>query len=445
MKTALENPGLRIFKERFSERLPGEEKETSWLYARRRAAHERFKSLGFPTRKHESWKYMDLAPILSAAFAVPDSLKAQVLHEKDIRPFLISETEATRIVFVNGVYSSGLSLKAGLPEGVRVESLSESLGRKEEFLKPHFSFSLENEQNPFALINTANFKDGVLLYLPKDTLLVSPIHILFLTLEEKDAQVYQPRVLVVAEEGVRFKMVENHVSLGKQKNFVNGVTEVCLEEGAKLGFTQIQRGGLTDFHFSTNRFRLKKDARLDFIDFSEGSAVRRNDNAVYFDGEHSFASLKGLSVLNGNSQIFDHVSVYHNAPNCVSNQVYKNILADSARSEFNSLVSVKKGASGSNSNQMNRNLLLSDLAQSFSRPQLRIDTDDVSCVHGATVGQLQKDELFYLRSRGFSKALAKFVLTYGFAEEILTDIQDMRLRKALETLVEEKLKAVIGG
>ena len=382
-------------------------------------AFHRFEELGFPTRKLEAWKYLPLEQILNARFAL--------------------STDA---------YESMIKISGheNLPKGVIVEDLGKAIESAPELVRPYLAAGAQNEPNAFVSINTFAFKQGVFLYIPDGVTLSEPIHLLIgQSGGSPQPQVFYPRILVVAGEQTSFSVIADYVGFGNEKFFSNTVAEIYLGKGAALDFLQFQREPSEVFQFVTNRFFLKTDSSLNVRQFVRGGSVTRNENEVRFSGPRGQATLKGLSVLSGQSQVYQHAVVRHDVGDCSSRQFYKNILADQSKSEFNSLVFVEQEAKGSHSQQLNRNLLMSDAAEAFSRPQLQINTDDVQCTHGATVGQIEKDELFYLRSRGLSEKEARFVLTYGFAHEFVEEIASPLLRAQMEKLVSEELKRVIHG
>ncbi len=333
----------------------------------------------------------------------------------DLKLFDLPGIKQHRLVFLNGVYSENDSRINGLPPGVVLEALSK--GR------------------------------GLALSIPDKVIVEELVHMLFFSINAGNAArplSFSTDILIRAGASTRLKMVVDELSLGEARTESERTFETRLAPGACVNFYQIQRGG-KGTSVSTNRFYLKQHSDLEFFNFVQGGDVTRSDNEVHFEGEHGFCSLKGLAVLDGASQVVNRIKAYHKVPRCISRQFYKNILSDKSKSEFNSLVHVLKGALKSDSQQLNKNILLSDEAQARVQPQLRIDADDVACTHGATVGQLEKDELFYLTSRGLSKEVARFLLTYGFAEEILEGVEPAVLREELETLVKNGLQKASGN
>ena len=327
----------------------------------------------------------------------------------------LSGIKQRRVVFVDGVYSKELS-KAGVwPSGVALDILSSG--------------------------------KSVSLSIPDKVVVEELVHILFLTSEagqKKEPLSYSSDILIHAGASTRLKIILNDLSTGDRRYESKKNIETRLAPGACVSFYEVKRGG-EGTSVSTKRFYLKRHSDLDFFEFAEGGDVTRSECEVHFEEEHGFCSLKGLAILDGRSQVSNRITAFHKVPHCISRQFYKNVLAGKSKTEFNSLVEVVKGALKSDSRQLNKNILLSDEAQAKTGPKLKIDADDVSCTHGATVGQLEKDELFYLTSRGLSKEFARFLLVYGFAEEVLEGMEPAGLKEELEALVNERLKTIMGG
>jgi len=426
------------YRERFAGDPPKESVVWPWLGQIRQEAYERFQAIGFPTKGLEGWKYISLDPIMSASFVLAGGKSSQAAVS-------FKSQEENRLVFVDGVYSEEYSSTGFLPHGVFLGRLAENIEFTPDIVRPYLEQRLETETNAFSLINMFSFKDGAFIYVPKNISIDKPLNLFFVTSPTADApQLFYPRILIVLGDRASAEVVAHFIGGASGKYFNNSDADIHLGEGAKLDYSYIQRESKGAFGFLSNRYTLKKESALNVLSFSEGGLLVRNENQVAFTGEYASASLKGLSVLSGESQTFHHAVVEHAVPHCTSRQFYKAILTDKSKSEFNSLVHVHRGAEKSDSNQLNKNLLLSDFAQSYSRPQLKIEADDVACTHGATVGQLEKEELFYLRSRGFSEKLARFVLTYGFAEEILEAFKPESLKTGLEALVSRELQRVTG-
>ncbi len=426
---------MRPYREQLESTLVEKENGSlGWLTKLRQAAYRRFQEQGFPTRKLEAWKYLPLDLILNARFAEND---------ESVIPAQAGIKFDSRFSAGGGPAFGG---RGNDKNGVILEDLDRAIESRPDLVQPYLAPSAESEPNAFVSINTFSFKQGVFLFIPDGVTLPEPIHLLIgQSGPSPEPQAFHPRILVVAGADAHFSLIMDYVGFQNEKFLSNTVAEIYLGDGSSLEFLQFQREPNEVFQFVTNRFFLKKESVLRVRQFVRGGAVTRNENEVCFLGARAEATLKGLSVLSGESQVYQHAVVRHEVGDCTSRQFYKNILADASKSEFNSLVAVEKDAAGSHSQQLNRNLLMSDFAQAFSRPQLRINADDVQCTHGATVGQIEKDELFYLRSRGLSEKEARFVLTYGFAHEFVEEITSPLLRSQMEKLVSEELERVIKG
>ncbi len=431
------------FKDSFAPLAFARNGKTDWLQELRQRAHRRFAEAGFPDRRSEDWKYILLDPLLKSHFAPAVAAELRPNEQKEAARFFLSDNEKNRLVFVNGVYSKKFStLEPG--SKVWVEDLAGALRSDPEGLRPYLARGLESETNAFALINTFSFTDGAVIRVPDGVTLESPLHLLFLNIDGDSPEVTYPRVLITLGRASTAHVVLNCAGMTPASHFSNLVSEAFLGEGSQLDYSLIQRDTKA-FQFFTGRFYQEKDSVLKFAAITRDGALTRNEARVYFRGENAEASLKGLAVLKGDAQAYHHVTVEHASPHCRSDQFYKNILADSARSEFNSLVYVHPGAQKSDSRQLNKNLLLSDAAQGFSRPQLKILNDDVACAHGSATGQLDENELFYLRSRGLSKETAGTLLVYGFGQEILRFLSEPRLREQLEAALREDLAVLVKG
>ena len=281
-----------------------------------------------------------------------------------------------------------------------------------------------------------NGEEGIQIVVPDLAVVDQPIH---LKLEHP----FVKRLRVKAGRSTRLNLILDEHAADGVIDESRLDSEFTLASGACVKVIHIRRGGAKAKRSSKNLYHLGNHSDLEVFTFVNEGALTLSDHVAEFEGEHAFASFKGLSVLKGNSMVQDRLIADHSAAHGTSRQFYKNILAGSARSEFNSLVAVKTGAIKSDSRQLNKNLLLSENARAEARPELRIDADDVSCAHGAAVGRIDKDELFYLRSRGLSESLARYVMTLGFAEEMLTDLEPAGIREELRALVKLRLREAL--
>ncbi len=403
--------------------------EPAWLAECRQRAFERFKSLGLPTRKMEAWKYMSLEPVFQMrAAAAPKAVDKKWLNS------LPGKKSGNLFVFLNGVYSPEES--SAEKSGVQWISL------KAERTKPA-SLEFELETNPFNAVNAFSFDDAFLLRVPKDTRLEAPVRFLFASQGDSEASpVSYPRIFIEAGAGSKSEIVLEFADADTGRYFMDAVVDFRLEANASVSVSQAQMGGRDGILLLTSAVRQADGSALEWTAFSHGSCQVRNEITVNLEGKQASCDLHGLALLDGKSQIFHHAFVHHIAPHCMSRQAFKNIMTGETVAEFDSLVHVRRGANQSDSRQMDRNLLLSRKARAFSRPQLMIGADDVKANHGAATGKLEKDEMFYLRSRGLSEKTARFLMTYGFAEEVLQEMGDAELRERLEDFVRGKVEAL---
>ena len=405
-----------------------------WLSAVRRAAFDRFSQKGFPTREWESWRYMNLQPLLESSFKVPEETDADLLA-----PSFRGLGEGTQHrVFLNGAPVPALSGDLQASEGLEFLPLLEGLqkyGGEQRVMEA----SLDKEENPFELLNRAFFTGGAWVRAAKDTS-HEPLHLWFL---QGPHAVVMPRVRIHVEAGARLTVViHSEEAEASAPSLLNLSLEVSLGHDASLEMVQAHRGSEKSFVFSTLRVSQEAGSRFVQAVYHRGGNLARTDARVELQGAGAFAELNGLGLLTGASQLYQEVVVHHRVPHTASRQFYKSILAGTAQSEFNSLSHVHSGAVKSEANQLNRNLLLSETARAYSRPKLKIYTDDVSASHGSANGQTQQQELFYLQSRGLDQKTARFVLTYGFAEEVLEKISDPGVRAALEADSRRMLEGV---
>ncbi|MDP3919703.1 MAG: Fe-S cluster assembly protein SufD [Candidatus Omnitrophota bacterium] len=416
--------------------------DPEWLSGMRERSCERFRAVGFPTRKWEGWKYIPLEFVLKKEFepiAGEDSGGA----EDDLTPFLLSKETSARLVFINGKPSEGHSEKRDLPKGVILENLPKAIREHEDLLKKFWADATPEDANGFAAVNTYSFSDGVFFYVPRGTVMEMPVQLLFASTPGPSAPVFYPRLLLVLEEGAEVSIVFDSVSIRKAASLMNAVADIVIGKKAKLRWVQVQRKQPYDFELLMTRCRLAEDSTFDAVSFASGGALTRSETHLDLDGDRSACSMRDLSVLDGASQIFGHATVRHRARDCRSRQLTKNILAGSARSEFNSLVHVVEGVRGSNSNQLNRNLLMSADARAYSRPQLKIDADEVQATHGSATGQLEPGEIFYLRSRGLSEHAARLALMRGFAGEVVENVEPASLKVNLLDSVDRILQGFV--
>lgn len=418
-----------------------------WLSALRKNALERFHTLGYPTRRLEAWKYLDLRPILKTAFTPYPQTQAQPITPAQVQTNFIAPVENStpvRLVFVNGVYAAELSAPpVGLAEAVVIAPLSQVLNTEAEWLSPYLAPALSDETDAFAALNAALFSDGTCVRIPKSVELKQPIQLLFLTTGDSvSSRAAYTRSVIVVEEHARASVLIQHLSLNEssKETFNNPVVEIAAAPHSHLDVTFVQAENQSAFNLAATRARLQHDSTVQLNTFTVNGHTSRHQMTVWFLGEHANCHLNGLAVLNNQTQAFNNVRLEHIFPHCASSQLFKGILEDQVRSEFDGTIVVHRNAVGTDAQQLNKNLVLSNEARVYARPQLLIDTDDVKCSHGATVGQLEDEELFYLLSRGLSPDTAQSLLTYGFAEDVIEKIAHPQIRQAVDPLILKHLK-----
>jgi Fe-S cluster assembly protein SufD len=415
----------------------------AWVHDVRKAALARFAALGFPTTRDEDWRFTSVEPIARTPFREP---RAGGLDGNAARyeGFLIPALKAARIVLVNGRFSRELSSLHPLPEGVEVVSLAEALrrapkgsrdGSSPEAIERHLTRHAVWADRAFAALNTAFIEDGALVRIPDGVVARQPIHIVHLSTARGEPTASHPRTLIVAGRSSQASVLETHAGLDGEVYLSNAVTEISVGENAVLQHVKIEDEGRDAFHIATLAVHLERNAVFTSRSISWGGAIVRNDLDAVLDGEGIDGRFFGLYVAGGRQLIDNHTRIEHAQPHCGSREVYKGILGGSSRAVFNGKILVRPGAQKTDAKQSNKNILLSADAQVDTKPELEIYADDVKCTHGATIGHLDEEALFYCRSRGVEEASARNLLTYAFASEILAGIEAEPVR----TLLEEKL------
>jgi Fe-S cluster assembly protein SufD len=427
-----------IYATQFSEivdRLPG--RGLDWLQRLRKNAIERFDQLGFPTTRLEEWKYTNVAPLGRLTFrpalkqskaAVPDSLHSQ-----------LDLFSGPRLVFVNGMLDGDLSLTKDNDCGLQLNSLGESLGNSNQSsrLEGYLGRYADASNHAFVAWNTGFFGDGAYVVIPAGTTVAAPIHLVFVSTGADGPVAAYPRNLIVAGEGARVALVETFLSPPGAVHLTNAVTEIVAGANATIDYYKIQRESTESFHVATLTASLDRDASLTSHTFSFGAVLTRNDLNVALNGEGSQCTLDGLFLVDGHRLVDNHTVIDHRRPHGTSRELYKGILSGYAQGVFNGAIVVRKDAQKTDAVQHSKNLLLSEHAQINTKPQLEIRADDVRCAHGASIGQLDREAMFYLRTRGVDDRAARRILIRGFAAEILDRTRVPDIRRQLEVLLDE--------
>ena len=385
--------------------------------------------LAIPTTRDEEWRFTDLSSLVHIGFALPN--RASISFAQ-IESFILPEAVNSRLVFVDGTYAPDLSATDDLPEGVLVTNLSVAV----QFLPSLHNYLAKQQgaEEVFTALNTASLIDGAIVHVPKNQHVETPIQILFVSTAGV-ATIAHPRCLVIAESGSSLTLVEEFVSISDGGYFTNAVTEIAIAENAQVNHTRVQRESETAFHIGKTAVSQARDSRYSCSAISLGAKIARHNLEVYQTGEQTQTTLNGLTMINGEQVGDTHSKIAFTKPYGTSDQVQKCIVGDRAHAIFNGKVSVPQAAQLTNAAQLSRNLLLSPRARIDTKPQLEITADNVKCAHGATVSQLEDDEVFYLQSRGLNPEEARKLLTYAFAIEIINHIPVASLKANLTTII----------
>ncbi|MGH9477162.1 MAG: Fe-S cluster assembly protein SufD [Terriglobales bacterium] len=428
----------------YAARFAGLDPRPAWLLELRQEAFARFTELGFPHHKMEGWRQTNTAPIARAAFEtqalLPPAQLVPRLRALDL-PGVDWSPQAPRLVFVNGAYAPGLSSTA-LPAGCRMGSLGERFARDGFDLKPYLDYADQREQ-AFVALNTSFLADGAWIEIPPRTVLAQPITILQLTTGSAASKgISHPRTLVLAGKESQCALVETSAGFDGDVYLTNAVVAFEVGDNAQVEYTRIEQDSCAAFHVSTLRARQGRDSRFTAHSISLGGALVRNSVHCILDGEGSECLLNGLFALDGNQHVDNSTVLDHAKPLGTSREYYKGVLDNQAVGVFNGRIIVRQDAQHTDAIQSSKNLLLSDSAATIStQPQLEIYADDVRCTHGATVGQLDAQALFYLRSRGLGVEESRKLLIYAFAADVLSRVKAPGLREKLEAVLWRKWTA----
>lgn len=410
----------------------------TWLKEQRQLALGTLKQQGFPTLKHEHWKYTDVRPITKQAFKTSDASFNGVTHEQ-LDNIRFQGLDCQELVFINGCYSQALSRVDESVEGVVIQSLANMLKTDDEHLNAYLTHLADTNKHAFAALNTAFMTDGAYVYVPDSVVLDKPINLVFVTNKQEQALVMHPRNLIVMGKHAQATIVERYIGLDDAQYFTNTLTEVVTNIGAQLQHYKLQQESLNGFHVGYLSARQQQDSLIESHSISLGGAVVRNDIDVDLDAPGAQIILNGLYMAGGKQHVDNHTLVNHSKPHTSSAENYRGVLTDKARGVFNGKVIVHEQAQKTDAQQSNANLLLSDDAEIDTKPELEIYADDVKCSHGATIGQLDDNMLFYLRSRAIEEDTARSLLTFAFADEVIKQIKFAPIRDKLEYIVVGKL------
>jgi len=389
-----------------------------------------------PNKRDEEWRFTDISPLTQLAF--PPSQQQSKVQASDLEPFYLPET-TNRLVFVDGHYAAELSTIADAPIQM-VGNLPAMMRSHASMIESHLGHYAKIDDNVFSALNTAFLRDCAVIIVPKKTVIVEPIQLLFVSTQEEVSS--YPRCFVIAEQDSKLTLIEDHVSMTSASYITNTVAEICLAANARVQHIRIQRDSQQAYHLANCAVSLAHASQYQSVSVSLGSKISRYNLEVQLSDENSECTIDGLTLIAGQQLSDTHTCIDHIKPHCTSHQQHKCIVDETAHAVFNGKIMVRPQAQQTNSSQSSRNLLLSNTAKVDTKPQLEIFADDVKCAHGATVGQLNSEEIFYLESRGLSKESARKLLTYAFAADIIHRIPVASLQQQLEKIVLNQMQGV---
>jgi len=422
------------------ERFEAQAKQPAWIFPLRKAGMARFAELGFPTLQQEDWRFTNVAPIAKLPFRPVFQVPRDGLTPEAVAGFTFGKLAVNRLVFVDGHYAAELSSPGPQPPGVVVSSLAAALAGGLGPIKEHLADQAQGEDNPFAALNAAFFQDGGFIYVPAGKRLDAPVHLLFISTAKEAGATAHPRNLIIAEKASQATVLESYVSGGEAPYLTNAVTQLVLGESAVVEHVKFQDEGRSAFHIASVHAQLARSCNLISHSIATGARLSRNNILTALAGERVECILNGLYLTRGDQLVDHHMVVEHAQPHCNSHEYYNGILDGRSKGVFHGRILVRPAAQKTDAKQTNKNLLLSDDATVDTKPQLEIYADDVKCTHGATVGQLNEESIFYLRARGIGVETARRMLIHAFAGEIIERIRYAPARDELDKIVWERLE-----
>ncbi|MBI5149574.1 MAG: Fe-S cluster assembly protein SufD [Candidatus Omnitrophica bacterium] len=419
-------------------------KETSpgWLRQTRQAGLARFRQLGIPTVKDEEWKYTNLAPLTAYRYAPAARSALSPAQRKDILDRCVSKGDLN-IVFVNGALDKELSSFGKIAGGVEILPLRDAVENDPAPLQEIWARYDPQKDSAFVALNKALTQEGIYIHIKDKTIADQVIHVVHVTQAAGEQIAAFPHTFIRLDRSSEATVLETHAGLNDESiYFADPVTDILIGENATLHYSKAQKESLKAFHMGTTRVWQKRDSTFDGFSLAAGGAIARNNLDIVLDGEGASAILNGLYSVYQEQLVDNHTSVDHRVPNATSNQLYKGVLNDAARAVFNGKIFVRPAAQKTNSYQLNKNLLLGKDCRVDTKPQLEIFADDVKCTHGATIGQLDEDELFYLQARCISRKDAVRLLTQGFVDDLIGKIPGESIRRRISRLLAPTIEAL---
>jgi Fe-S cluster assembly protein SufD len=399
-----------------------------WLRDIRQQSKSWLSRLSVPTRKDEDWRFIDLSALTAGKFVTPRN-PVETLHTTSL-----PEMKNSRLVFINGIYNDELSDITGLPQGIYIGNLA-NLPNDYDAAK---YFALQPGTDAFTALNTAGGNDVAVVWVNRNVAVDTPLHLMFITNSQQETSFTQPRTLVVAETGSSLTLIEEYLGTGEY--FTNAVTEIFVQGNSRVHHTRLQQESDRSYHIGKTAVAQERDSHYTINEINLGAKLCRHNPEVWQQGEQTETNLNGLTVATGEQISDTHSIIALSKPSGMTNQLHKCIVGDRAHAIFNGKVFVPKEAQLTDATQLNRNLMLSPKARIDTKPELQITADNVKCAHGATVSQLEAEEIFYLRSRGLSQDDANQLLIDAFAAEIIDRLPLESLRTRITQTIEQKIK-----
>jgi Fe-S cluster assembly protein SufD len=428
-------PHLAKF-ERFEKRAT----HPAWVFPLRKAGLARFAELGFPTLHDEDWRFTNVAPLSKLPFKPVFELEGAGLSAETVRQFTFGNLPATRLVFVNGHFVEQLSSSL-VGDGVVIKNLAAALASDSALIEKHLAQQAQGADNSFAALNTAFFQDGGFVRVPAGRIVEKPIHLLYISTMKDSGATANPRNLILLDKGAQATVLETYVSTADAAYFTNSVTEMMVGENAVLEHCKLQDESLSAFHIAAINAHLGRNSNLVSHSFATGARLSRNNIRSSLAGEGVECVLNGLYLTREEQLADHHMIVEHAQAHCNSHEYYNGILDGRSKGVFHGRILVRQPAQKTDAKQTNKNLLLSDDATVDTKPQLEIYADDVKCTHGATIGQLNEESIFYLRARGIGAERARRMLIHAFAGEIIDRIRYAPVREELDQIIWDRLEA----
>ena len=412
------------------------------IHKDRKDALKRFEELGFPSKKDESWKYTSLKSLVQKDYSLYAKSETNV-ELNDVKKYLLNDIDSFKIVFIDGVYSPFLSKTTHDGKDICVLSAALSKDKYKKRIKKYFNKVVPSSES-LASLNTSYTKEGAYIYIPEGICPEDPVQIMHFSTGNQNSIWLQPRNLIIADKGSKIEVIERHQSLKDHSVVTNSLTEIYAEKNAFVDYYKIQNDLNTSSLIDNTFISQERDSNVSVHTFSFGGKLTRNNLNFYHKGENIQSTLKGITILEANQHVDHNTLVNHAQPNCESHQDYKGIFSDRSVGVFNGKIIVDKIAQKTNAFQQNNNILIDNKSKVNTKPQLEIFADDVKCSHGCTVGQLDKEALFYLKTRGIPEKEAKALLTYAFANNVLESVNIPNLKRRINSLIANKLGVNLG-